>query len=90
MAAVQCLGGHPLLLDEEVDQRLHRLHLLVRDELVVLCNSDKVNEAHVQDIVLVDVPEWVEPVGMVQMRVAAEHLLHDTLTILIEGLREPA
>ena len=84
------LGWNTLLLDKEINQRLHRLHFLVGDELVVLCNGHEMNEAHVENIVLVDVPEWVEPVGMIQMRVATEHLLHDTLTILIEGLREPA
>lgn len=90
VAAIQCLRRHPLLLDEQVNQRLHRLHLLVRDQLVVLGNSHKVHEAHVQDVMLVNVPEWVQPVGMVQMRVATEHLLHDTLAVLVECLREAA
>lgn len=90
VATVQSLWGHPLLLNEQVDQRLHWLHLLVRDELVVLGDGDKVHEAHVQDVVLVEVPEWVQPVRMVQVGVATEHLLHDTLAVLIECLGEAA
>lgn len=46
------------------------------------------NEAHVEDIVLVNVPKGVEPMSMVQMGVAAEHLLHDTLAVLVKGRRE--
>lgn len=88
VTAVQCLRGNPLLLDEQVNQGLHRLHLLVGDQLVVLGNSHEVHEAHVQDVVLVDVPEWVQPVSMVQVCIAAEHLLHDTLAVLVESLRE--
>jgi hypothetical protein len=40
--------------------------------------------------VAVDVPERIQPVAMVQVGVAAEHLLHDTLAILVEGRGEPA
>lgn len=46
------------------------------------------NEAHVQDIVLVNVPKGVKPMSVVQMGVAAEHLLHDTLAVLVKGLWE--
>lgn len=86
VATIQGLWGYPLLLDEHVNQRLHRLHLLVRDELVILGDSDKVHEAHVQDVVLVEVPEGVQPVCVVEMRIAAEHLLHNTLAVLVECL----
>lgn len=90
MAAVKRLWGNPLLLDEQVNQRLHGLHLLIGDELIVLGNGHKVNKAHVEDIVLINVPEGVQPVSMVEMGVAAEHLLHDSLAVLVEGLREAA
>lgn len=89
VATVQRLRRNPLLLDEQVNQGLHGLHLLVRDQLIILGDGDKVHKAHVQDVVLVDVPEGVQPVSVVQMRVAAEHLLHDTLAVLVEGLWEP-
>lgn len=88
MAAVERLGRNPLLLDEQFNQGLHGLHLLVRDKRVILGNRHEVHEAHVQDIVLVDMPEGVEPMGMVEMGVAAEHLFHNALTILVESGRE--
>jgi len=90
VAAVQRLRRNPLLLDEQFNQGLHGLHLLIRHKPVVLGDCHKVNETHVQDVVLVDVPEGVEPMGMVQMGIAAEHLLHDSLAILVESLRETA
>lgn len=79
-----------LLLDEQVDEGLHRLHLLVSDQFVVFGDSDEVDEAHIQHLMAVDVPERIEPVSMIQVRVAAKHLLHDTLAVLVEGLREAA
>lgn len=36
----------------------------------------------------VDVPERVEPVGMIKVSIAAEHLFHDTLAVLVESRRE--
>lgn len=48
------------------------------------------DEAHVEHLVLVDVPEGVLPVAVVEMGVAAEHLLHDALAVLVEGRREAA
>ena len=78
------------MLDEEVDQRLHGLHLLVGDQLVVLGHRHEVDKAHVEDVMLVDVPEWAQPVGVVQVCIAAEHLLHDALAVLVESLRESA
>lgn len=79
-----------LLLDEQVDEGLHRLHLLVSDQFVVFGDSNEVDEAHIQHLMAVDVPERIEPVSMIQVRVAAKHLLHDTLAVLIESLRETA
>lgn len=38
---------------------------------------------------LVNVPERVQPVGMVKVGIAAEHLLHDTLAVFVESRREP-
>lgn len=35
---------------------------------------------------LVDVPEWVQPMRVVKMRVAPEHLLHDALAVFVERL----
>lgn len=46
------------------------------------------NERHVEDVMFVDMPERVQPVSMVEMGVATEHLFHDTLTVLVESRRE--
>lgn len=59
------LWGDTLLLDEQVNQGLHRFHFLVRNKLVVFRNSDKMNKAHIEDVVFVNVPEWVQPVCVV-------------------------
>lgn len=72
------------LLDVDVDERLHWLQLLVRDKLVVFGHGHEMDEAHVQNFMLVDVPEWIHPVGVVQMSIAAEHLFHDALAVLVE------
>lgn len=88
--ASKSLRGDLLLLDEDVDQRLHRFHFLIGHKLVVLCYSDKVHEAHIQHFMLIDMPEGVLPVAMVKMGIAAEHLLHNALAILVESLREAA
>lgn len=83
------LWRNPLLLDKQVDQRLHGLHLLVRNKLVVLGDSHEVHKRHVKNVMFVDMPERVQPVGVVKMGVATEHLFHDTLAVLIESRREP-
>lgn len=87
MATRERLGRNPLLLDEQVDQRLHGLHLLVGDEVVVFGHCGEVDEAHVEHVVFRNVPEQ-DPVRVVEVRIAAEHLLHDALAVLVERLRE--
>ena len=47
------------------------------------------HKRHVEDVMLVDVPERVQPVGVVKVGVAAEHLLHDPLAVFVESWREP-
>lgn len=88
MAASKRLRGDPLLLDEYVDERLHGLHFFIRDELVVFGNGNKMDKAHVEDVMLVNVPERIEPMSMVKMRIATEHLFHDALAVLVESLVE--
>lgn len=48
------------------------------------------DKAHVKDVMLVNVPEGVQPVRVVQVGVASEHLLHDALAVFIERLGEAA
>jgi hypothetical protein len=79
-----------LLFDEQVNQGLHRLHLLVGNELVVFGDGDEMDEAHVQNVMLVDVPKWIQPMCVVQMGIATEHLFHDALAVLVESLRKAA
>ena len=42
------------------------------------------HKRHVENVVLVDVPERVQPVGVVKVGVTAEHLLHDTLAVFVK------
>lgn len=82
------LRGNLFLLNEEFDQRLHWLHLLISHKLVVLCDCNKVHKAHIQNFMLVDMEERILPMAMVEMRIAAKHLLHYPLAILVKCLRE--
>lgn len=84
------LRGDLLETDVNVDQWLHRLHFSLRNKSVVLGDGNEMDEAHVKDLVLVQVVKWVLPVPMVQMSVTTEHLAHDALAILVEVLREIA
>lgn len=88
MSTPNCLWRNALLLNKQVDKGLHGLHLLVGNELIVLGDSHEMNKRHIEDVMFVDVPEGVQPVSMVEMGVATEHLFHDTLTILVESWRE--
>lgn len=42
------------------------------------------HKRHVENVVFVDMPEGIQPVGMVKVGVATEHLLHDALAVLVE------
>ena len=74
---------HDALRDEDVDQSLQRFHVFLRQQIVVHRHGNEVHKARVQLQVSVDVPEWVVPVTVVQMSVAAEHLLDDALDIRV-------
>lgn len=88
MSAPDCLWRNALLLDKQVDKGLHRLHLFVGNELIVFGDGHEMNEGHVEDVMFVGMPEGVQPMSMVEMGVATEHLFHDTLAVLVESLRE--
>lgn len=49
---------------------------------------DEVDEARVQLLVRVDVPEGLEPVAVVDVRVDSHHLAVDALDVAFEGLGE--
>ena len=80
--------GHDALTDKDVNESLERLHILLRQEVIVHGNRDEVDEAAVQFQVSIDVPEWVVPVIVVQVSIASEHLLDDALDILVVVLWE--
>lgn len=80
--------GDDTLRNKDVDQALKRFHILLGEQVIVHGDSDEVDETTVQLQVTVDVPEWAVPVAMVEMSIAAEHLLDDTLHILVIVLRE--
>lgn len=75
--------------DEDVNKTLERFHVFLGQQVIVHGDGDEVDKAAVEVKVAVDVPERMIPVAMVQMSVASEHLLDDTLDILVEVLGEP-
>lgn len=82
------LRSEQSLLGPQVDKRLHRLNLLVTNESEKSSDINKVNEACVQLLVRAHVPEWLQPVPVVDMSIATHHLPIDTLDIRFEGLWE--
>lgn len=86
--ASESLWWNLFLFDKQVDQGLHRFHLFISHESVILGNGDEVDKAHVEDLIFIQMPERVKPVAVIEMGVAAEHLFHDPLAIFVEGLRE--
>jgi hypothetical protein len=79
--------GQNTLLDPQVDERLHRLRVLLTEQVVKPRDVDKVHETGVELAVTVQVPEG-EPVLPVKVGVAAEHLLVHVLDLALEALRE--
>lgn len=77
-----------MLPDEQVNQRLHGLHFLVGNKLIVLRDSNEMDKAHVKDVMLIDMPKRIQPVGMVDVGIATKHLLHNPLAVLVESLWE--
>lgn len=76
------------LIHKDVDQPLQRLHILATQQIIVHGDGDKVHKTAVEFQVTVDVPERILPVPVVQVRVAAEHLLDDAFDISGEVGRE--
>jgi hypothetical protein len=76
------------LLCPEINEGLHRLDLLVANEVEQATDIDEVDEARVELLVGVDVPEGLQPVAVVDVGVAAHHLAVDALDIRLECLGE--
>ena len=82
------LPRHDALADEDIHQTLQRLHVLPRQKIIVHCDCDEVHKTRIEFEVAVDVPKGVVPVVVVEMGVAAEHLLDDGLHVGVVGGRE--
>ena len=82
------LSWYYSLTDEDIHQALQRLHVLLGEQIVVHCDSDEVHETAVQLEVSIDVPEGMVPMAVVQVSIAAEHLLDDGFDILVVIRRE--
>lgn len=77
------LPRHNSLADEDIHQALQRLHVLLRQKIVVHRNRNEVDEAAVQLEVSIDMPKWMVPVTMIQVSITAEHLLDDGFHVLV-------
>lgn len=65
----------------DVDQGLHRLHVLFGQQLVKHGDRHEMDEATVELFVHPQVIEGVFPVGVVEVRVAPKHLPGDVLAV---------
>jgi len=81
-------GWQEALCKPQVDQGLHRLHFLLAKEAKESTDVDEVNKARIEFLVSIDVPEWIKPMTMVEMRVAAHHLAVNGLCVLLKLLRK--
>ena len=77
------------LSNPKLNERLHRLHVLLPDEVEELPDIDEVDEARVQFLVRVEIPERIHPMPVIQMGVAAHHLPVDASNVLFKVLGEP-
>jgi hypothetical protein len=69
---------------KNVDQPLQWLHILSAEQVVVHCDGDKMYEAAIELQVPIDVPEWVLPMTVVEVRIATKHLLDDASDVRVE------
>ena len=88
MMLTQSLSRHYSLCDKDVHQPLQRLHIFLRQQIVVHRDRNEMHKATIQLEMAIDVPEGIVPVAMIQMCIAAEHLLYDALDVLVEVLRK--
>ena len=89
------LGRDAPVGDPDINEGLHGLHVALGQQAEELGDGDEVDEAAVEvgpaaggRVLVLDVVEGVQPVGVVDVRVQPEHLPEDGLAVVEEGLRE--
>lgn len=86
--------AQPALFDPDIDQRAHRLELLLAEQAEQTAYVDEMDEARVELLVGAQVPE-LEPVAVVDVCVAPQHLPIDVADLgpkvggEVAGLAEP-
>lgn len=78
----------PALVQPDIDERLHWLEILFVEQAEQPAHVDKVDETRVELSVRVQIPA-VQPVGVVDVRVAPEHLPIHVPQLGREGVWEP-
>lgn len=71
-----------------LDKRQHGFHLTITQDVECPADIDEVNEASVEVVGRIQIPEWLKPVAMIDVGVAAHHLTVDALDVGLEVLRE--
>lgn len=84
------LGRERAIGRPEIDERLHWLKFLRPEHVKRRRREDEVAEAAIQLLLQVEVVEWLDEVGPVQVSVDAEHLAEDCLADLHKVLGEAA
>lgn len=84
--------GNGSVGNPDIDQRLHWLHILLRQQAEELGDGNEVHEARIEIRPAIGVgtaahvPERVDPVGVVEVGVQAEDLTEAGLDVAVEGL----
>ena len=72
------------LVQPNINQRLHRHDILILQQIKQPPHIHKVYETRIQFFMCVDVIEWIDPVPVVQMCIASEHLSVEVASVHFE------
>ena len=93
-STIRCVGWNRSIGNPNVDQRLHWLRIPVREQSVEFGDRAKVDKARVEVsptlsvILSTQVPEGVDPMRMIEMRIDAEYLTKTCAAVMEECLRK--
>lgn len=93
-SAVRCVGRNRPVGNPNVDQRLHRLRIPVREKAIEFGDRAEVDEARIEicptlSVVLpAQVPERVDPMRVIEMRVDSEDLTEACAAVVEKCFRE--